>query len=174
MTCNHHQLPQISQARASPSVLATLFFQLRGGYSGVPLWTHSVSAKVDLANQTLLTKWILEAGKRKVAMIASLSLPQTVTWLNCPPMPILGLHLRALSLLSPPKSGWECLIKLGQAKANVKLTHTPANQVQILFRHTDIKTEVNISPQNQYFFMDPRNGPARESRSWIPGTPDWQ
>ena len=98
-------------------------------------------------------------------MIASLSLPQTVTWLNCPPMPILGLHLRALSLLSPPKSGWECLIKLGQAKANVKLTHTPANQVQILFRHTDIKTEVNISPQNQYFFTDPKNGPARESRS---------
>jgi len=66
-------------------------------------------------------------------MIASLSLPQTVTWLNCPPMPILGLHLRALSLLSPPKSGWECLIKLGQA--NVKLTHTP-EELQNLTLHS--------------------------------------
>ena len=26
-------------------------------------------------------------------------------------------------------------------------------------------TEVNISPKNQYFFTDPKNGPARESRS---------
>ena len=41
-----------------------------------------VSTKVDLANQTLLTTRIREASNREVARMASLSLPQTGTWLS--------------------------------------------------------------------------------------------
>ena len=47
-----------------------------------------------MANQTLLTPRTLEAGEREVARMASLSPPQAGAWLNCPPLPALGLHLR--------------------------------------------------------------------------------
>ena len=53
-----------------------------------------VSTKIDLANQALLSPKILEVGEREVARMASLSLPQAGAWLNCPPLPALGLHLR--------------------------------------------------------------------------------
>ena len=69
-----------------------------------------VSTKVDLANQTLLTTTILEASDCEVVRIASLSFPQTGTWLNCPPLPALRLYLQALSLLLPPSLSWDCLI----------------------------------------------------------------
>ena len=89
-----------------------------------------VSTKLDLATRTLLTTRILEASDREVARMASLSLPQTGTWLNCPPLPALRLRLQTLSLLLPPSLSWECLIKLGQATASVNWpTH-----LQIKFR----------------------------------------
>ena len=53
-----------------------------------------VSSKIDLVNQTLLSPKIMEAGEREIARMASLSLPQAGAWLNCPPLPALGLHLR--------------------------------------------------------------------------------
>ena len=80
-----------------PAVLATLSIQLNEDVtieSLTGLTQRMVSAKVDLANQTLLTPKILEAGEREVARLASLSLPHAGAWLNCPPLPALGLHLR--------------------------------------------------------------------------------
>ena len=53
-----------------------------------------LSNKIDLANQSLLTPRIVEVGEREAARLASLSLPQAGAWLNCPPLPALGLHLR--------------------------------------------------------------------------------
>ena len=81
----------------SPAVMATLSIQLNEETTAetlTGLTQRMVSAKVDLANQTLLTPRILEAGEREVARLASLSLPQAGAWLNCPPLPALGLHLR--------------------------------------------------------------------------------
>ena len=37
---------------------------------------------------------IKNTGEREIARMASLSLPQAGAWLNCPPPPALGLHLR--------------------------------------------------------------------------------
>ena len=63
----------------SPAVLATLSIQLSEEVtveSLTGLTQKMVSTKIDLANQTLLTPRILEAGEREVARMASLSLPQ--------------------------------------------------------------------------------------------------
>ena len=84
-------------APLSPAVLATLSIQLNEEAtieSLTGLTQKMVSAKIDLANQSLLSPKILEAGEREVARMASLSLPQAGAWLNCPPLPALGLHLR--------------------------------------------------------------------------------
>ena len=84
-------------APLNPAVLATLSIQLNEEVteeSLVGLTQKMVSNKVDLANKTLLAPKILEAGEREVARMASLSLPQAGAWLNCPPLPALGLHLR--------------------------------------------------------------------------------
>ena len=73
-------------------MLTTLSIQLNESLTG--LTQQMVSAKVDLANQTLLSSKILEVGEREVARMASLSLPQAGAQVNCPPLPALGLHLR--------------------------------------------------------------------------------
>ena len=87
--------------------------------SVIGLTQRMVSTKVDLATRTLLTTRILEASDREVVRMASLSLPQTGTWLNCPPLSALRLHLQSLSLLLPPSLSWGCLIKLGRATVSV-------------------------------------------------------
>ena len=80
-----------------PTVLPTLSIQL-GEETTVESLTgltqKMVSSKIDLVNQTLLSPKIMEAGEREIARMASLSLPQAGAWLNCPPLPALGLHLR--------------------------------------------------------------------------------
>ena len=53
-----------------------------------------VSTKVDMASHTALMDRIQNLGEHEVARMASLSLPQAGAWLNCPPLPALGLHLR--------------------------------------------------------------------------------
>ena len=53
-----------------------------------------VSTKVDMASHIALMDRIQNLGEREVARMASLSLPQAGAWLNCPPLPALGLHLR--------------------------------------------------------------------------------
>ena len=93
-----------------PPVLATLSIQLNEEAtveSLTGLTQRMVSAKVDLANQTLLKPRILEAGEREAARWASLSLPQAGAWLNCPPLPALGLHLRG------PEFVVACKFRLG-------------------------------------------------------------
>ena len=84
-------------APLSPTVLATLSIQTNEETtveSLTGLTQRMVGIKVDLANQTLHTTRIQEAGEREVARMASLCLPQAGAWLNCPPLPALGLHLR--------------------------------------------------------------------------------
>ena len=41
-----------------------------------------------------LMEKIKNTGEREIARMASLSLLQAGAWLNCPPLPALGLHLR--------------------------------------------------------------------------------
>ena len=53
-----------------------------------------LSLKVDLANQQLLSNLTETAGERKMVRLALVSLPHAGKWLNCPPIPALGLHLR--------------------------------------------------------------------------------
>ena len=56
---------------------------------------RQLSTRIDLANQRLHSNLTREsAGEREVARLASLSLPYAGSWLNCPPMPALNLHLR--------------------------------------------------------------------------------
>ena len=85
----------------SATALATLSLKL-GDYLGeettvdtlTGLTQKMVGTKIDLANQALFSTKITGAGEREVARMASLSLPQAGAWLNCPPLPALGLHLR--------------------------------------------------------------------------------
>ena len=54
-----------------------------------------VSAKIDLAHKGLLLSRVEETGdEREIARLSSLCLPQAGAWLNCTPLPALGLHLR--------------------------------------------------------------------------------
>ena len=46
-----------------------------------------------------LIEKIKNTGEREIARMASLSLPQAGAWLNCPPLPALGLHLRGLEFV---------------------------------------------------------------------------
>ena len=81
----------------SPTVLATLSLKLGEETTAdtlTGLTQKMVGTKVDLANQTLLSTKTMGAGEREVARMASVSLPQAGGWLNCPPLPALGLHLR--------------------------------------------------------------------------------
>ena len=113
---------EFTKSNCSTCQISITFFKYRVApkvESLIGLTQRMVSTKVDLATRTLLTTRILEASDREVARMASLSLPQTGTWLNCPPLPALRLRPQALSLLLPPSLSWECLIKLGQATASV-------------------------------------------------------
>ena len=50
---------------------------------------------IDLAHKDLLLSHIEETGdEREIARLSSLCLPQAGAWLNCTPLPALGLHLR--------------------------------------------------------------------------------
>ena len=63
-----------------------------------------VSAVIDLSNKHLLSNRINEeAGEREIARLASLGLPHAGDWLNVPPIPALGLHLRPQEFISTVK-----------------------------------------------------------------------
>ena len=54
-----------------------------------------VSAKIDLLNKRIFLERIADSGdERDIARLSSLCLPQAGAWLNCTPLPALGLHLR--------------------------------------------------------------------------------
>ena len=81
----------------SRAILATLSIQLdeEATIENLTRLTQKmVSTKIDLANKNNFTRRIEDEGEREVARVASLSLPQAGAWLNCPPLPALGLHLR--------------------------------------------------------------------------------
>ena len=67
------------------------------------LTQRQLSLKVDLANQRLLSTHTEVAGEREVARLASVSLPHAGKWLNCPPMPAMGLHLRGEQFITAVK-----------------------------------------------------------------------
>ena len=88
---------QESSPLLSPAVLATLSIQLNeevtvDSLSG--LTQKMVCTKVDQESHVALMEKIKNTGEREIARMASLSLPQAGAWLNCPPLPALGLHLR--------------------------------------------------------------------------------
>ena len=58
------------------------------------LTQKQLSAEIDLVNHGRLSIAVEAAGEREVARLKSLGLPHAGAWLNCPPMPALGLHLR--------------------------------------------------------------------------------
>ena len=62
-----------------------------------------LSTKVDLANAKLLSSAMETSGERELARLNSLGLPYAGTWLNCPPMPALGLHLRGVEFVAAVK-----------------------------------------------------------------------
>ena len=62
-----------------------------------------LSTKVDLANLKHLTTTMEAAGEREMARLNSLGLPYAGAWLNCPPMPALGLHLRGVEFVAAVK-----------------------------------------------------------------------
>ena len=62
-----------------------------------------LSTKVDLANSELLTTAMETSGEREMARLGSLGLPYAGAWLNCPPMPALGLHLRGVEFAAAVK-----------------------------------------------------------------------
>ena len=53
-----------------------------------------VSFQIDATNQRLHSIHIEAKGERETARMASLGLSHAGDWLNCPPIPALGLHLR--------------------------------------------------------------------------------
>ena len=113
----------------SPNVLATLSIQLGEDTSIeslIGLTQKMVSQKIDLTNQSLLSPKIMEAGEREVARMASLSLPQAGAWLNCPPLPALGLHLRGSEFVVAVK------FRLGMP------VYDTAGQCPACGRHSDI------------------------------------
>ena len=64
----------------------------------------TVSKAIDLNNQQLLSNHITEeACEREIARLASLGLPHAGDWLNVPPIPALGLHLRPSEFISTVK-----------------------------------------------------------------------
>ena len=69
-----------------------------------------VSSKIDLANKNLLLTHIGEIGdERETARMNSLGLPKAGAWLNCSPLPALGLHLRGAEFVVA------CKFRLGLA-----------------------------------------------------------
>ena len=67
------------------------------------LTQKALTLKVDLANQQLHSSSVTDLGEREVARMAALSLPHAGDWLNCPPIPALGLHLRAAEFVVATK-----------------------------------------------------------------------
>ena len=53
-----------------------------------------VSCSIDQANQKMFATKIQDLSDREKARLASLSLEHSGDWLNCPPIPALGIHLR--------------------------------------------------------------------------------
>ena len=53
-----------------------------------------LSKRIDAANLSHFSNKIQESGEREVARLAALSSPQAGAWLQCAPIPALGLHLR--------------------------------------------------------------------------------
>ena len=91
-----------------PSVLDTLTANLMEEQQIVEeslagLTQKQLSLKVDLVNSKLLTTTMETSGEREVARLNSLSLPYAGAWLNCPPMPALGLHLRGVEFVAAVK-----------------------------------------------------------------------
>ena len=54
-----------------------------------------LSSEIDQVNHGSLSTLVEAGGEREVARLKSLGLPLAGAWLNCPPMPALGLHLSA-------------------------------------------------------------------------------
>ena len=85
------------QASLGHDVLLTLSTQLSEEITAeslVGLTQKMLSKRIDAANLTHFTNKIQDSGVREVARLAALSSPQSGAWLQCPPIPALGLHLR--------------------------------------------------------------------------------
>ena len=67
------------------------------------LTQKQICFQVDQANQRHLATLTQAAGEREVARMASLSLPYAGSWLNCVPLPALGLHMRSKEFISAIK-----------------------------------------------------------------------
>ena len=65
----------------------------RGSLEG--LTQKQLCLQVDQAHQRRLAILTQAAGDREVARMASLCLPFAASWLNCVPIPALGLHMRS-------------------------------------------------------------------------------
>ena len=62
-----------------------------------------LSNKVDTVNFKILSSTMETSGEREMARLNSLGLPYAGAWLNCPPMPALGLHLRGVEFVAAVK-----------------------------------------------------------------------
>ena len=100
----------------NPAVLATLAAKMGEEVEEVTqdslagLRQKVVSTKIDIANKSLLLQHIAETDdEREIARMASLCLPKAGAWLNCSPLPALGLHLRGAEFVVT------CKFRLGLA-----------------------------------------------------------
>ena len=59
--------------------------------------------QVDQAHQRCHANLTQAAGEREVARMASLSLAFAGSWLNCTPIPALGLHMRSNEFVAATK-----------------------------------------------------------------------
>ena len=100
----------------NPAVVATLATKMgenneeltQGSLEGQT--QKMVSTKIDLVSKDLLISNIGETGdEREIARLTSLCLPKAGAWLNCSPLPALGLHLRGAEFVV------SCKFRLGLA-----------------------------------------------------------
>ena len=111
------RLPRTDPILLDPGVLATLAARMGEEEEDVTqdslagLWQKFVSTKIDLANKNLhLSHLQAETDdEREIARMASLCLPKACAWLNCAPLPALGLHLRGAEFVVA------CKFRLGLA-----------------------------------------------------------
>ena len=71
----------------------------------------SLGLKIDANNLGLLKDRLTqEAGEREIAHLGSLGLPYAGAWLNAPPIPALGLHLRSNEFILAVKYRLGCYV----------------------------------------------------------------
>ena len=138
------------------------------------LTQKQLSTKVSRTNQRLLLTQIKEdADEREVARLASVSLPHAGAWLNCTPLPALGLHLRPEEFATAAKFrlGLPMFSSAGPCPACLAPSDIMGDHALCcgtggdkIFRHNQMRNGISNTA------VEASLAPTREGNTLLPGT----